>query len=162
MASAKEKKRIDIIEYKKRIRVVYDWILQDHITSDIVQQCVANWNISERQAFRYINEANKLFEDDNVLSIKQKAAYYLSRKKKLLRDMNPGEKKTAAGVVAINKVLDSMARLEGITVDTLKLIGDPDQPIHSHETVEHKIDYSDLSEQELLTLQKIHAKAAGN
>lgn len=68
--------------------------------------------------------------------------------------MDPKEKKTAAGVTAINKVLDSMAKMEGVTVDTVKLIGDPAKPIHTrNEThVTPSVDYTKLPTDFLRTL----------
>lgn len=149
-------------ETTKRIRIVYDWILQDHITTDIISQSQLSWNISERQAYRYIKAAQKLFEETDITTLQQKKAYYLARKKKLLRDMNAEEKKTAAGVMAINRVLDSMAKLEGVTMDTLKLVNDPDNPFQLNAEVHTKqeIDYSKLSEEEIDFLIKLHAKAA--
>jgi hypothetical protein len=137
----------DRLELQTRIRAVQEWILQDYLTCDIIANCVKTWGITERQAYRYLWAANRFFAEKDKLSLEQKRAYYLAKKKKLLRDMKPEEKKSAAGVVAVNRVLDSMAKLEGVTVDTLKLIGDPNQPVKTQTTVEFSspIDYSKLS-----------------
>lgn len=136
------------VELQKRIRSVQEWILSDFITADIVINCINSWNVTERQAYRYLWAANRFFAEKDKLSLERKKAYYLARKKKLLRDMNADEKKTAAGVVAINKVLDSMAKLDGITIDTLKVIGDAAQPLRSVSEVAYSsafVDYSKLS-----------------
>lgn len=152
-------RRSDKLELQKRIRVVQDYILQDHLTIDIINQCIHQWGVTERQAYRYLWAAKLFFIEKEKETVEKKRAVYLARKKKLLRDMDPQEKKTAAGVTAVNRVLDSMAKMEGITTDTLKLVGDPDNPIHSV-SKENVIDYSSLSEKELLTLKKLHDKAA--
>lgn len=142
-----EKQISDKLELQKRIRHVQEWILMDYVTGDIITQCVAKWNVSDRQAYRYLWAANRFFEERDKLSLEKKRSYYLARKKKLLRDMNPEEKKTSPGVIAVNRVLDSMAKLEGVTVNTLKLIGDPDKPIKTESSVAFTspIDYSKLS-----------------
>lgn len=153
------RRRSDKLELQKRIRVVQDYILQDHLTVDIINQCIVQWNVTERQAYRYLWAAKLFFIEKDKSDVEKKKAIYLARKKKLLRDMDPQEKKTAAGVSAINRVLDSMAKLEGVTYDTVKLIGDPDNPVHTV-AKETPFNYSNLSEKELLTLKKLHDKAA--
>lgn len=140
------KVKSDKIELEKRIRNVQEWILQDNVTNDIITQCVSTWGVTTRQAYRYLWAANKFFEEKNKLSIERKRAYYMARKKKLLREMTPGEKKTAAGVAAINRVLDSMAKMDGITMDTFKVIGDPLLPLRTvtESVYTTQIDYSKL------------------
>lgn len=154
-----EKRQADKLELAKRIRVVQEWILQDHTTIDIINQSQSKWNITERHAYRYLWAAKQFFIEKETVNLERKKAYYISRKKKLLRDMNPAEKTTAAGVAAINRVLDSMAKMEGVTTDIVKLIGDKDNPIHTV-VVDNGIDYASLTEEELLTLKKLHDKAA--
>lgn len=147
--------KTDKIELQKRIRSVQEWILNDYVTADIIANCVSTWSVTERQAYRYLWAANRFFAEKDKLSVERKKAFYLARKKKLLRDMNPAEKKTAAGVVAINKVLDSMAKLDGVSVDTLKVVGDPAQPLRSVSDVTYtssSIDYSNLPTELLKTL----------
>lgn len=120
--------------------------MNDNTTQDIITQAVSNWGVSSRQAYRYLWAANRFFEEKDKLKLEYKKAYYIARKKKLLRDMDPKEKKTAAGVAAVNRVLDSMAKLEGVSVDTLKVIGDPNNPLHTvNETYStESVDYSKL------------------
>jgi|GEM_PF-1776484 len=135
------------IELQKRIRIVQEWILQDYVTTDIITECVKKWDITDRQAYRYLWAANRFFEERDKLTAERKKAYYIARKKKLLRDMNPEEKKTAAGVAAVNRVLDSMAKLDGLTPETLKVVGDPERPIKTiteAKITSTHIDYSKL------------------
>lgn len=145
--NAKEAKRkTDKITLAKRISVVQDWILQDLSTTDIILKSITKWKITDRQAYRYLWAANRFFQEKDKLSVERKKAYYMARKKKLLRDMSEAEKKTAAGVVAQNRVLDSMLKLEGIAPDTLKVIGDPDKPVVTVSSVvtPTNIDYTKL------------------
>lgn len=141
------KKISDQLEMIRRIRIVADWVLQDHLSADIISYCVSKWGVSERQGYRYLEAALDELKEKSERSLEQKKAYYISRKRKLIRDMDPGEKKTAAGVAAIDKVLNGMAKLEGIQFNTLKLVGDPDQPITTElraNIAHHHIDYTKL------------------
>ncbi len=143
-----KRRQANKLETQSRIRTVQEWILQDHTSADIVKQATQLWEISDRQAYRIMWAANRFFQERDRRSLQGKIAYYLARKKKLLRDMTPEEKKTAAGVAAVNRVLDSMAKLEGVTVDTIKVIGDPDKPLRTESKVTQlhstAIDYSKL------------------
>lgn len=114
------------LEHQSRLRVVQEWILEDHSFRDIVKSIVAKWDLSERQAERYYSDAYQLFAEGEVANIDRKKFYYIQRKKKLIKEMNPLEKKTAAGVTAINRVLDSMAEIEGIKSGNKIEISDKD------------------------------------
>lgn len=110
-------------EHLTRLRVVQEWILEEHKYSDIVRSCMSKWGVSKRQSERYYKDAYKAFSEGEVKNVEQKKAYYIQRKKKLIREMNAAEKKTAAGVTAINRVLDSMAEMEGIKVNKHEITG---------------------------------------
>ncbi|MBK7885486.1 MAG: hypothetical protein IPJ81_18100 [Chitinophagaceae bacterium] len=114
--------RASKIEAKERIRYVQELILNDIGSHDIIRAVISKWDISERQAYRYLYLANKEFEDKCKSSIEHKKAFYKARKLKLIRNMDAAEKKTAAGVTAVNKILDSMAKLDGINIDKLEVI----------------------------------------
>lgn len=142
-----EANRANKAETQRRIRIIQEWILQDYVTSDIIQQACQTWNITARQAYRYLYYANRFFQEKDQLSLQAKVSYYVARKKKLLREMDPAERRTAAGVAAANKVLDSMAKMQGVTMETIKLIGDPKQPVHTETKTNYtsqNIDYANL------------------
>jgi hypothetical protein len=106
-----------------RIRKVQEWLMADHMNGDIVDFCVNSWDVSRRQAYRYIGKAMEAFKESNEKSVDQKKNYYLARKRKLIHDMPDAYKKTPAGVAAINRVLDSMAQLEGLSIKKVELTG---------------------------------------
>lgn len=155
--------KTDKVELEKRIRSVQEWILQDTASNDIITQCVRIWGVSKRQAQRYIWAANLFFQEKTQLSVDRKVAVYVARKKKLLRDMDPVLRKTPAGVMAANKVIDSMAKLEGISMKTVKHIGDPDKPVHTvtQSPLASNIDYSKLPTEFLLMLWDSRAMIHG-
>lgn len=110
-------------ELQARLRTVMEWILDDHTYTDIKKSILAKWDISDRQAKRYYADAYELLSEGAEHNIERKKAFYIQRKKKLIRDMDPKEKKTASGVAAINKILDSMAEIEGVKVNKHELTG---------------------------------------
>lgn len=134
------------IETLERIRYVQECLLNDYESGVILKSVTDKWGVTERQGYRYLWAAWRFFENEKKKSIEAKTAYYLNRKRRLIREMDPKEKKTAAGVRTIDKVLNGMAKLEGVSVNTLKLIGDPDKPVSTVSTVisPQTIDYSKI------------------
>lgn len=110
-------KRSSNIQKEKRIRYTQELILNDIASVDIIKALVDKWGIGDRQAHRYIVEAKKSFVERNEDKIEQKIAYYKQRKLRIIRDMDPGEKKTAAGATAVSRILDSMAKMDGVLID---------------------------------------------
>lgn len=102
----------DKLEKEKRIRIVQEWILQDHIITDIVTQCGAKWGLSERQAFRYIKEAGEQFKAITEKNLEKRLNYHIQRRNKLLRDLKPEERNTPAGINAQLAILKDIADLE--------------------------------------------------
>lgn len=116
-------------EIERRIRNVQEWILDDHTYSDIMRSIVNKWGVSDRQAQRYIKSAYEEFKEKNELSMDIKKAFYMKRKMKIIRDMDPKVKTTASGARAINKILDSMAELDGIKINRIQLTGNDGEPL---------------------------------
>lgn len=133
-------------ELQKRIGYIQDLLLKDYETRNIIAIAKKRWKVTERQSYRYLWAANLFFVEKSKQSLERKVAFYLARKRKLLRDLPETEAKTPTGVVAVNKVLDSMAKLEGVSVETLKLIGDPKQPVATTSQIGYTstIDYNKL------------------
>jgi len=152
MASAarkKPKKKIPIstkLELQKRISYVQDLLLKDYETRSVIANVRRKWKVTERQAYRYLWAANIFFQEKSKQNLERKVAFYLARKRKILRSMSEEEKKTSAGSLVVSKILDSMARLEGVSVETLKLVGDPKNPITTVSQVGYtsSVDYSKL------------------
>jgi len=95
-------KKTSDIELKERVRYVRELIFNDFNTQDIIRAVVNKWGITDRQAYRYLDSANLEFAEKDKLSFDRKKAYYKARKLRLIRDMDPAEKKTSAGITAIN------------------------------------------------------------
>lgn len=129
-------------ETARRIRYVQECLLEDISYGDIKKAIIDKWSISDRQARRYIWAANKFFIEKYDRKVNEKKAYYIARKKKLLREMDPKERKTARGVMAANKVIDSMAKIDGVLVENT--VHEFKNPVEVKATFESKIDYKTL------------------
>lgn len=125
--------RVDKIEKEKRLRIVQEWLLQDHTTSDIVTQGVAKWGISKRQVERYVADAYEAFRRMTESSTERRLYYHIQRRMKLLRDME--RKQSPSGVSVSLSILDSMAKLEGLAINKHELSGQNGEPLIPQVTI---------------------------
>jgi hypothetical protein len=102
------------IEFEKRVRAVQEWILQGYATCDIIKQCTITWNVGSRQAFKYYSKAFDEFKEANKNTIEAKKSYHIAVRKKLFRDLKMKEEPIGARTAL--RIMDSMARIEGITL----------------------------------------------
>ncbi len=116
--------KIDTIEYDARIRVVQEYILMDYGKSDIVAQCVAKWGIKSRQAYNYINDAYEVFRKITEKDTEKRLSFHIQRRAKLLRDIDPAEKRTAQGTRAQLEILKDQAKLEQLYVEKIEHSGE--------------------------------------
>ncbi|HTE33026.1 MAG TPA: hypothetical protein VK666_21735 [Chryseolinea sp.] len=100
------------LEKEKRLRMVQEWILQDHITTDIISQCINSWDISERQAMRYLASAKIAFAKITEKKLEHRLNYHIQRRNKLLRDLDPKYRKSPPGIKVQLDVLEDIAKLE--------------------------------------------------
>ena len=102
----------DTLELEKRVRAVQEWILQDHISSDIIAQCVNAWGVSERQAQRYISAAQQAFAKITEKKLEHRMNYHIQRRNKLLRDLDPKFRKSPPGIKVQLDILEDIAKLD--------------------------------------------------
>lgn len=108
------RKKSDNIEKDKRIRQVMEWILAGHLSSDIVNTCVQQWGITQRQAYKYIRESRARFraltEDDE----KNRLAFHITARMKLFKDLI--DKKQPDGASVALSILKDIAKIEGLYI----------------------------------------------
>ena len=119
------------VEMERRLATIREWILADYTYTDIISSAVIRFEVCERQAERYYSKAFQSFKSDNQQTVEHQKAYYKAKKLKLIRDMYPEAKKTPRGVTAINKILDSMAKLDGIMIDKVEVSGPNGEPLQN-------------------------------
>ena len=119
--------KADKIEILKRLRTVQEWMMQGQNTTDIIRQCVSQWGISERQAYRIIEKGYDDFYLINKRHTKRKLYYHVEARRKLFRDLK--DKNTPKGARTANLILDSMAKLEGVFIEKHEVTGKDGQPL---------------------------------
>lgn len=117
----------DKLESNNRVRTVQEWILQGFATVDIIKQCTGKWNISERQAYRIYNKAYDWFHDLRQKGSKRRLYYHMEVRLKLYRDLK--DKTSPQGARSALKILDSMAKLEGVMIEKHEVTGKDGGPI---------------------------------
>lgn len=138
----------DNIELENRIRQVQEWIIDDYTAGDIEKQCVLKWEVSDRQARRYIAEARDRWLEDDKELIDNKRRLKVQTLKKLKRSILDRFKGTPHGIMAILRVESKIIELEGIKPAT-KL------------EIDHKNtndEFNDMSDAELKELLKTTVK----
>lgn len=117
----------DDLTIQLRVRSVMEWILQGYITKDIVSQGISKWNIDARTVKIYISRAKKEFRDSRKGKIEERIDFYIAAKMKLYNELRA--KDTPAGASVADKILESMANLEGLNVKKIQHTGPNGDPL---------------------------------
>jgi hypothetical protein len=99
-------------EASKRVRVVYEWILQGYSTCDIIRQICGQWRIGERAAYNIHKKAWGQLQEVNKRTLEEKKAYHIELRVKMLRDLK--FKTEPNGARAALRIADSMAKIDGV------------------------------------------------
>lgn len=110
-----------------RVRSVMEWILQGYATKDIKAQGVAKWNVDERTITTYISKAKKEFRESRKGKLEERIDFYIAAKMKLFNELRA--KDTPAGASVADKILESMATLEGLNVKKIQHTGPNGDPL---------------------------------
>jgi len=102
------------IEKSNRLFTIQGWIFDGVSDRLIVRQIVANWNLSIRQAERYIKEAYSSWAKIEGVSIEMKRELKIAELKQLKRSLSQQHKSSPAGITAIMAVEKEIIKLEGI------------------------------------------------
>jgi len=136
-------KRSDKVEMERRVRTVQEYILMDYPYADIVAQCIQKWGVCDRQAKRYIQDAYDSFKATLEKNFEKRLGFHLQRRMKLLRQLDPEERRTATGVRAELLVLRDIAKLEGLYIEKHEFSGKDGAPIPL--SVTHEVVFKDYS-----------------
>lgn len=119
--------KADRSEIHKRIRTVQEWLMQGYSTTDIIMQCTSKWGISERQAYRLHEKAYDEFHELKKRGTKRRLYYHIETRMKLFRELK--DKTSPSGARAANKILDSIAKLEGVMIEKHEVTGKDGKPL---------------------------------
>ena len=89
------------IETDKRIRSVVEWILDDWSSTDIINNIILKWQVSDRQAKRYISDARKRYILNDAETIDVKRRQKIATLKNLKRSLKTEFKGTPGGIRSI-------------------------------------------------------------
>lgn len=115
------------IETDKRTRAVQEWMMQGHSSADIVRQCTAQWNITGRQAYKYIRKAYEAFRAQAENDIEARKQFHIHSRLKLFRDLQDKKASKPAGVALA--ILQDIAKLEGLYVEKTEILVNDKQRI---------------------------------
>lgn len=120
-------KRSDALTVDLRVRTVMDWITSGYISKDIINQGVAKWGVDERTVQKYIRSAFKEFKNARKGKINDRIDFYISAKMKLFNELK--FKDTPKGAAVADRILESMASLEGLLVRKVEHTGAEGSPL---------------------------------
>ena len=118
----------DKIEFAKRIRSVQEWLMSGVSTTDIITQCKNKWELSERQAYRYVKKAYEEFRKMSEEDIENRRSFHIEARLKLYRDLKDKNVNKSAAV-AID-ILRDIAKLEGLYIEKSEISIEGEKKIH--------------------------------
>lgn len=121
---------------ERRLRIVQEWIIDDHPYMDIVASIRKQWDLSIPQAKRYIKNARDKWADEEKAIVDQKRRARIESLKKLRRSLKDQYKGTPFGIRALLAVDKEISKLENL-YPAIKLdIGNKDgQPFKTETSV---------------------------
>ncbi len=108
------------VETDKRTRAVQEWMMQGHSSADIVRQCTAQWNITGRQAYKYIRKAYEAFREQAEKDMEARRQFHIQSRLKLFRDLQDKKSSKPAGTALA--ILQDIAKLEGLYVEKTEIL----------------------------------------
>lgn len=161
-----QKNRSSKSELRRRIKYTVELMMKDVPEANIISVLTERYpEISSTTAYRYHYLAYASLQEKDNKELARKKDFYKARKLRSLMEMDPAEKKTAAGVAVINKVINEIAAMDGIVTKRVEVRGDKENPIqvqhaHAHVHVQRtEIDYKNMPSE---MLELLLSQARGN
>lgn len=123
-------KKSDNIEFMRRIRAVQEYILMEYTYTDIMRQCVLQWNVSEMQSKRYIKEAYKNWMEITNKQMDERRDYHIQARMRQIRNMTQEMKNNVQGQELILKIRKDIAAIEGLYVKRMEHTGKDGEPLN--------------------------------
>ena len=112
-----KEQRCTQIEKEKRIFMVQSWMLEGVQDRLIIKQATTLWNISVRQAERYVKEAYENWKKIEGVNIDMKREMAIARLKQKARSLKSEFKGTPAGLAVEIAIEKEINKLEGLEPD---------------------------------------------
>ena len=109
--------------------------MQGFSSADIVRQCTTQWSITERQGYKYIKQAYRLFRAQVEKDVDTQKELHVQSRLKLYRELKDKSLGKSAGVAL--SILQDIAKLQGLYVEKIDHTnaGKPFQYDTKHEVV---------------------------
>ena len=115
---------------EKRIFTVQGWLIEAVPDYLILKQIIDNWNLSRRQARRYLDDAYKRWNVDTDATTDDKRQRAIARLQNEIRTMDEKFKNTPAGKATILRYEKEINKLEGLyRPKKVQLSNDPENPV---------------------------------
>ena len=123
------KQKASQLEKEKRIYTIQGWII-DGVQDYLILKQVQNWDISIRQARRYIAEAYERWKKDASIDIERRRDARIAELQQDIRGMDEKFRKTPLGLRTMLAYKKELSKLENL-YPAKRLIhsNDPDNPL---------------------------------
>lgn len=101
-----------------RIRQVQEWIMEGHLTPDIIKSCVSKWGLKSAMAYKYVNAAREEFKKILIKDVEGSRAFHVATRMKLYNQLENKNKPQSAGIAL--EILKDIAKLENLTVERIE------------------------------------------
>lgn len=123
------KQKASQLEKEKRIYTIQGWIV-DGVQDYLILKQVQNWDISIRQARRYIAEAYERWKKDASIDIERRRDARIAELQQDIRGMDEKFRKTPLGLRTMLAYKKELSKLEDLYPAKRHLHGsDPDNPL---------------------------------
>ena len=127
---------------EQRVRAVYELLLSDAPRPDILQYCSNQWDVSAKTTDNYIKAATKLISEEAARMRKNSMNKHLAQRALLrYKALKDNDKRLAFEILR-----DESKLLDLYPADRKEISGPDGGPIN---TIEHKPDFSKLTDEEL-------------
>lgn len=126
---SKENKVTNVIK-EQRIFTVQGWLIDSVPNALIIKQIVDNWNLSRRQAIRYLDEAFKRWNTETAATIEEKRQTRIAWLQNEIRSLDSKFKNTPQGKRTILAYAKELSKLEALYLPKkIEHSGNPDNPV---------------------------------
>lgn len=126
---SKENKVTKVIK-EQRIFTVQGWLIDSVPNALIIKQIVTNWELSRRQAIRYLDEAYKLWNTETAATIEEKRQTRIAWLQNEIRSLDSKFKNTPQGKRTILAYAKELSKLEALYLPKkIEHSNNPDNPI---------------------------------
>lgn len=129
-------KKASNIEVEKRVFTIQGWIIEGVQDYLIIKQATTQWNISPRQAKRYLKKAYELWKREESITIDERRDSRIADLKQDLRTLDSKYKGTPAGLTTVLAIKKEISKLEGLyPAKRVQLSGDAENPLEVNQVV---------------------------